>query len=167
MDLKEKKFLTLVENHKGIIHKVGRIYMDVKEDREDLHQEIMIQLWKSYDSFKGDSAFSSWMYRVAVNTAISYFKKEKRHSDTHMYQIYNEPESKPYDNKPDKQLEVFYSAVQQLSAVEKAVVFYYMEGLSHKEIGAQLGISEGNARVKLNRTKEKLQNIIKNYHYES
>jgi len=161
VDLKEKRFLTLVENHKGIIHKVGRIYMDTKEDREDLHQEIMIQLWKSYDSFKGESAFSSWMYRVAVNTAISCFKKEKRHSDTHMYPVYNEPESKPYDNKPDKQLEVFYSAVQQLSAVEKAVVFYYMEGLSHREIGEQLGISEGNARVKLNRTKEKLQNIIK------
>ncbi|WP_437918662.1 RNA polymerase sigma factor [Sphingobacterium sp. LRF_L2] len=78
MDKKEKQFLKLITSHKGILHKVGRIYMDTISDREDLHQEIIIQLWKSYESFKGDSEFSSWMYRVAVNTAISYYKKEKR-----------------------------------------------------------------------------------------
>lgn len=72
----EKTFLNLMEAHKGILHKVARLYMDSPEDREDLQQEIMIQLWKSYQNFKGDSAFSSWMYRVAINTAISYFKKE-------------------------------------------------------------------------------------------
>lgn len=167
MKSREKKFLSLVENHKGIIHKVGRIYMDTKEDREDLHQEIIVQLWKSYDSFKGDSAFSSWMYRVAVNTAISYFKKEKRRTEAHIYDVHIEPSSNPYDNRQDKQLEIFYTAVQELSSVEKAIVFYFMEGLSHREIGGYLGISEVNARVKLNRTKEKLQNIIKKYGYES
>ncbi len=141
--------------------------MDTAEDREDLHQEIIIQLWKSYGNFKGESEFSSWMYRVAVNTAITYFKKEKRRSDTFTYEVIKEPVSEPYDDQKDQQLEVFYKAVQQLTAVEKAVILYFMEGLSHKEIGGQLGISEVNARVKLSRTKEKLQNIIKNSGHES
>ena len=141
--------------------------MDTAEDREDLLQEIIIQLWKSYGNFKGESEFSSWMYRVAVNTAITYFKKEKRRSDTFTYEVIKEPVSEPYDDQKDQQLEVFYQAVQQLTAVEKAVILYFMEGLSHKEIGGQLGISEVNARVKLSRTKEKLQNIIKKSGHES
>lgn len=163
MKEKEREFLMQLEAHKGILHKVGRMYMDSLEDRADLHQEIIIQLWKSYDNFKGQSAFSSWMYRVAVNTAISYFKKRKQHSHSVGLDSIAEPANEPYDPNPDKQLDVFYRAVQQLSPVEKAIILYFMEGLPHREIGLQLGITEGNARVKLNRTKEKLQNIIKTY----
>lgn len=165
--LNEKLFLNRLEEHKGILHKVARMYMDNKEDREDLHQEIIAQLWKSYSNFKGDAAFSTWMYRVAINTAITYFKKDKRRSDRYDYAQANEPESESYDNKKDKQLEIFYNAVQQLNPVEKALIFYFMEGLSHRDTGVQLGISEGNVRVKLNRTKEKLQHIIKAFDYES
>jgi RNA polymerase sigma factor (sigma-70 family) len=163
----EQRFLTLVEAHKGILHKVAKLYIDTPEDREDLHQEIIIQLWKSFGNFKGESEFSSWMYRVAINTAISFFKKEKRRNDVISYDQVKEPESENYDGEKDRQLEIFYRAVHQLTAVEKALIFYYMEGLSHQTIGLQLGISEGNARVKLNRTKEKLQNIIKKTGYES
>lgn len=163
----EKTFLNLIEVHKGILHKVARLYMDSSEDREDLQQEIIIQLWKSYQNFKGESAFSSWMYRVAINTAISYFKKEKRRSDVYNYDGAKEPENEDYNPEKDRQLEVFYQAVQELNAVEKALIFYFMEGLSHRETGIQLGLSEGNVRVKLNRTKEKLQQIIKKTNYES
>lgn len=167
MEINETQFLALVSAHKGILHKVGRMYVDTAEDREDLHQEIIIQLWKSYANFKGESEFSSWMYRVAVNTAITYFKKEKRRNDTFGHEIIKDPISEPYDAQKDEQLELFYKAVQELTAVEKAVILYFMEGLPHKEIGLQLGITEVNARVKLNRTKEKLQTIIKKYGYES
>lgn len=165
--LNEKTFLHLIEVHKGILHKVARLYMDNKADREDLQQEIMIQLWKSYQNFKGESAFSSWMYRVAINTAISYFKKEKRRSDIYTYESTKEPENEDYNPEKDRQLLLFYQAVQELNAVEKALIFYFMEGLSHRETGIQLGINEGNVRVKLNRTKEKLQQIIKKTGYES
>lgn len=163
----EKTFLNLMEVHKGILHKVSRLYMDTPQNREDLQQEIMIQLWKSYQNFKGESAFSSWMYRVAINTAISYFKKEKRRRDVYDYESTKEPEHEEYSPEKDLQLEIFYDAVQQLNAVEKALIFYFMEGLSHRETGIQLGINEGNVRVKLNRTKEKLQQIIKKLGYES
>lgn len=165
--LDEKAFLDLLEVHKGILHKVARLYMDNPEDRKDLQQEIIIQLWKSYPKFKGESAFSSWMYRVAINTAISSFKKEKRRSDVYNYNTEKEPEQEDYDPEKDQQLEVFYRAIQQLNGVEKALIFYFMEGLSHRDTGIQLGISEGNVRVKLNRTKEKLQQIIKKIGYES
>lgn len=163
----EATFLQLINQHKGILYKASRIYADSIEDREDLQQEIMIQLWKSYQTFKGNSEFSTWMYRVAINTAITFLKKEKQranhHTDTpHHFEFQNEE----YNPSKDKQLEVFYKSVQELKPLEKAIIFYFMEGLSHKEIGNNMGLSEGNARVKLNRTKEKIQNIIKKSGYE-
>jgi RNA polymerase sigma-70 factor (ECF subfamily) len=164
--LNEKLFLNHIDEHKGILHKVARMYMHSKEDREDLQQEIIVQLWKSYSKFKGDSAFSTWMYRVSINTAITYFKKDKRRSDRYAYDIAHEPEHEPYNTDKEKQLELFYFAAQQLNKIEKALIFYFMEGLSHRDTGTLLGISEGNVRVKLNRTKEKLQNIIKKLDHE-
>lgn len=163
----EVTFLKLINQHKGILYKASRIYADSTEDREDLQQEILIQLWKSYQNFKGNSEFSTWMYRVAINTAITYLKKEKQRNSNqttydHQYEILQED----YNPKKDKQLDVFYHAVQELNPLEKAVIFYFMEGMSHKEIGNNLGLSEGNARVKLNRTKEKIQQIIKKAGYE-
>ncbi|MBB6333227.1 RNA polymerase sigma-70 factor (ECF subfamily) [Chryseobacterium sediminis] len=163
----ENAFLKLVNQHKGILYKASRIYADSVEDREDLQQEILIQLWKSYQNFKGNSEFSTWMYRVAINTAITYLKKEKQRSNNHTDAPHHfEVLQEDYNPTKDRQLEIFYSAVQELNSLEKAVIFYFMEGMSHKEIGNNLGLSEGNARVKLNRTKEKIQQIIKKSGYE-
>lgn len=163
----ETAFLKLINQHKGILYKTSRIYADSVEDREDLQQEILIQLWKSYQNFKGNSEFSTWMYRVAINTAITYLKKEKnRTSNQADVPSHFEVQNEDYNPSKDRQLEVFYAAVQQLKSVEKAVIFYFMEGMSHKQIGDNLGLSEVNARVKLNRTKEKIQQIIKKSGYE-
>lgn len=162
----EKEFLLYLQQHKGILLKVSRMYMDTPEDQEDLRQEIIIQLWKSYGHFKGASEFSTWMYRVAINTAITYFKKEKKKKDTFSDKELPEAPLVEYDTVRDKQMEQFYNAVHQLKPVEKALIFYLLEGMTHKKIGEHLGISEINARVKLNRTKEKLQLIIKNNSHE-
>ncbi|RKS96785.1 RNA polymerase sigma factor [Chryseobacterium defluvii] len=163
----EITFLKQVNQHKGILYKASRMYADSLEDREDLQQEIMIQLWKSYQSFKGNSEFSTWMYRVAINTAITYLKKEKQRTTNHSDAPHHfEVQTEEYNPAKDKQLEIFYKAVQELNPLEKAIIFYFMEGLSHREIGNHLGLSEGNARVKLNRTKEKIQQIIKKSGYE-
>lgn len=163
----ETTFLKLVNRHKGIVYKASRIYADSVEDREDLQQEILIQLWKSYQNFKGNSEFSTWMYRVAINTAITYLKKEKQRSGSHTEVPHHfEVQQEDYNPAKDRQLEIFYSAVQELNPLEKAVIFYFMEGMSHKEIGNNLGLSEGNARVKFSRTKEKIQQIIKKSGYE-
>lgn len=166
MKNKEKEFLEQMEAHKGIIHKISRMYMDAEDDQQDLAQEIIYQLWKSYDSFQQQSQFSTWMYRVALNTALVFFKKEKKKmsvTDTmpeHLAMEENVTATK------ELQLAHFYRAVQKLERLEKALVFLHLENYSHKEIGENLGISEGNARTKLSRAKDKLKELIKKQGYE-
>ncbi len=165
MKVKEQEFLSRIEKHKGILYKVSKMYMDNIDDQEDLFQEIVCQLWKAYDSFKGESQFSTWMYRVAINTAIVFLKKEKRKVDKYELPSTNIREEENDSEVKEKQIEYFYKAVQKLEKIDKAIIFYQLEGFSHKEIGENLGISEGNARVKLNRAKEKLKELIKNQGY--
>ncbi|WP_410220619.1 RNA polymerase sigma factor [Pedobacter sp.] len=159
-------FLELINQHKGIIHKAAKMYMNQPEDQEDLFQEIVGQLWKAYPTFKGNSKFSTWMYRVALNTALVFFKKEHKKPDkvslNHEFDIADINDS----HEKEEKLTYLYKAVQELNQIEKALIFLYLEDLSHREIAENLGISEINTRVKLNRTKEKLQQIIKNNGYE-
>ncbi|QTV06965.1 sigma-70 family RNA polymerase sigma factor [Faecalibacter bovis] len=162
----QQEFLKLIDKHKGILYKVSRMYMDNSEDQNDLVQEIVMQLWKSYERFEGNSQFSTWMYRVSLNTALTYFKKEKKKSERFTFLENVDKVDEVDSNEKEQQLELFYKAVHELNKVEKALIFLFLEGQSHKEIGQNLGITEGNARVKLNRTKDKLQNIIKTYGYE-
>jgi len=167
LSTKETRFLQQVEAHNGILCKICRIYQDNPADQHDLLQEILLQLWLSYDSFRGDSQFSSWMYRVAFNTAIVFFKKEKRRQDTFITAPYNQlPEELQPVRDQGEQLRIFYRAVQKLNKVEKALIFLFMEGQSGKEIAAILGITPLNVRVRLGRTKEKLKYIIKTLGYE-
>nr|WP_286399961.1 sigma-70 family RNA polymerase sigma factor [Myroides odoratimimus] len=157
-----------MEKHKGILYKVSKMYMDNQEDQNDLYQEIVLQLWKSYTRFQGQSQFSTWMYRVALNTAITYFKKAKQVVGRN--EVFDEKmksmQSSEVDMDIESQVHYLYKAIYLLNDVEKALVFLYLEGFSHQDIGRNLGISEGNARVKLNRTKSKLQEIIKDQGYE-
>jgi RNA polymerase sigma factor (sigma-70 family) len=162
---KEKEFLNRIESHKGILYKVSKMYMDTADDQQDLFQEIVCQLWKSYESFRNESQFSTWMYRVAINTAIVFLKKEKRKVDKYEIASENIKEEDDDSHIKESQIDHFYKAVQKLEKIDKAIIFYQLEGFSHREIGDNLGISEGNARVKLNRAKEKLKEIIKNQGY--
>jgi RNA polymerase sigma factor (sigma-70 family) len=162
----EKEFLALIDKHKGLLHKVSRMYMDEPEDQEDLFQEIVLQLWKSYGTFRGESQISTWMYRVAVNSALTFFKKEKKKPDNTRLHPEMDVKDDTDDMHRETQLDYFYKAVHLLNPVEKALIFLFLEGQSHKEIGSNLGITEVNARVKLNRTKDKLQDIIKKQGYE-
>ncbi|KVV13366.1 Sigma-24 [Flavobacterium sp. TAB 87] len=154
-----------MEVHKGILYKISKMYMDNADDQQDLFQEIICQLWKSYDTFRNESQFSTWMYRVALNTAIVFLKKEKRKVDKYPIATENIKEDESDSELKEDQMKHFYTAIQKLEKIDKAILFYQLEGYSHKEIGANLGISEGNARVKLNRAKEKLKEIIKDQGY--
>ncbi len=142
------------------------MYMDNNDDQQDLFQEIVYQLWKAYDSFRKESQFSTWMYRVAINTAIVFLKKEKRKIDKYELTSINIIEEASDSDVKEAQLDHFYRATQQLNKIDTAIIFYHLEGLSHKESAENLGISEVNARVKLNRAKEKLKEIIKKQGYE-
>lgn len=164
--MKEEEFLHKVNRHKGILYKVSRMYFDNLDDQQDLFQEIMLQLWKSVLSFNGDSEFSTWMYRVALNTALAFFKKEKRKPDSYKGIDY-EPIAPENDlDEKEQQLAHFYKATKELNKIEKALILLFIEGYSGKEIAKNLGITEANVRVKTNRTKKKLQYIIKKQGYE-
>jgi len=157
----ELKFAEELEKNQSIIHKVCRSYTNNEASHKDLFQEITIQLWKAYPKFRGDSKFSTWMYRVAFNTAISLYRKSKRSIDTtQIYDNLKELEYHDYDETKDKQLELLYQAIYSLNDIEKALALMYLEDKSYKEISETLGISEVNARVKMNRTKTKLKNIL-------
>ena len=162
MDNKEARFLQLIGENKGILYKISKIYEDNLEDRDDLVQEIILQLWRAFDSFRAESKFSSWMYRVALNTAIVFFKKQKRRPDDQPlpYQ-FDRPEEQSTAGEKEEQLAAFYKAVQQLNKVEKALIYLYMEDVPYTEIASNLGITEVNVRVRLNRIKNKLKEIIK------
>ncbi|EJL75426.1 RNA polymerase sigma factor [Chryseobacterium populi] len=157
----EQEFLDKIEKHKGIIFKISKMYMDEKDDRDDLFQEITYQIWKAYPGFKGQSEFSTWLYRIALNTAIIFLKSEKRRSfianeDLSHYKI----EQDEYDHGKEEKLSKMYHAIHQLNPIDKAFIFYYLENFSGKEIADQMGISEGNVRVKMNRAKNKLKDIL-------
>jgi RNA polymerase sigma-70 factor (ECF subfamily) len=157
----KKKFAEELEKNQGIIHKVCRSYTNSEAAHKDLFQEITIQLWKAYPKFRGESKFSTWMYRVSFNTAISLYRKSKRDvQTTQIYDNLKELEYQDYDESPDKQLELLYKAIYSLNDIEKALALMYLEDKSYKEIAKTLGISEVNARVKMNRTKTKLKNIL-------
>lgn len=162
----ETIFLSLINQHQEIIHKISKMYMKEAENQRDLFQEIIVQLWKAYPTFKGKSKFSTWMYRVALNTALVYFKKENRKVDQALLDDNLNIADVNDGESEEEKLDYLYKAVQELNAVEKALIFLFLENQSHREIAENLGISEINARVKLNRTKEKLQIIIKKNGYE-
>lgn len=157
----ENKFLTELDQNQNIIHKVCRTYTNNEHAHKDLFQEITIQLWRAYPKFRGDSKFSTWMYRVAFNTAISLYRKTKRDIDTGpLFDNMKELEYKEYNDEKDKQLDLLYKAIHSLNDIEKALALMYLEDKSYEEIAQTLGITEINARVKMNRTKTKLKNIL-------
>ena len=158
----EKQFLEQIEKHKGILFKISKMYMDNYDDQKDLFQEITYQVWKAYPSFKGDSRFSTWLYRVALNTAIIFLKSEKKKSIIHNPEIQDlKIEVEDYNFEKEEKLKIMYDAIHQLNEIDKALIFYYLENYSGKEIAVNMGISEVNARVKLNRAKKKIKKLIK------
>ena len=157
----ETKFLSDFEQNQNIVHKVCRIYTTNRDAHNDLFQEITIQLWKNYSKFRGDAKFSTWMYRVALNTAISLYRKSTRRVKTQdiadfAYKIKGED----YDDTQELQLKALYNAIRKLGDIDKALIFLYLEDKPYKEIAATLGISDVNARVKMNRAKEKLKKAL-------
>jgi RNA polymerase sigma factor (sigma-70 family) len=157
----EHNFVELLEKHQNIVHKVCRLYTYNYDDHNDLFQEITIQLWKAYPKFRGDAKFSTWMYRVGLNTAITLYRKSKRRINTQDFgDVEFKISAEEYDDTEEQQLKLLYKAVRQLNDIEKALVFLYLEDKNYREISETMGISEVNARVKMNRVKTKLRTIL-------
>ncbi|GGW33236.1 RNA polymerase sigma factor [Arenibacter certesii] len=157
----EHQFVTELEHNQNIVHKVCTLYTNDRDAHNDLFQEITIQLWKAYPKFRGDSKFSTWMYRVALNTAITLYRKSKKSVPTLDYDSVNfKISADEYDPTEEQQLKLMYNALKELGDIDKALVFLYLEDKNYTEIAETLGITEVNARVKMNRIKNKLKTIL-------
>ena len=159
----QEEFVRQVQANEGIIHKVCRLYGHTQPDREDLFQEIVVQLWKAVPTFRGRSKFSTWMYRVALNTAISDFRKKKRSlplSETEMATL--EIKNDLGEGDEEEKLNTIYAAISLLPEIDKAIVMLYLEDRNYEEMEDILGINSNNLRVKMNRIKEKLRQLTKN-----
>ena len=157
----EALFVKQLKENQNIIHKICRLYTTDADAHKDLFQEITIQLWKAFPKFRGDSKFSTWAYRVALNTAITLYRKSKRTIATIEFEgrQHFTPDI-DYNYEEEEQLKLMYQAVYQLNDIEKALIFMYLEDKDYQEIAETLGISEVNARVKMNRIKGKLKKIL-------
>lgn len=158
----DQEFLKLLNRYQPVIHKVCHMYADSPEDRRDLFQETLYQLWRSYPSFTGRSDFGTWMYRIALNTAITALRKERRKPEHVQIDDGLLQEVTPSDTLDEAQrTNLLYRAIRRLNQIERALVLLYLEDLSYKEMSDILGLSESNIGVKLNRIKTKLQNFIR------
>ena len=158
----DQEFLEFLNRFQYMIRRVCNMYADSPEDREDLFQEICYQLWRSYPSFRGGSSRETWMYRVALNSAVSALRRKTKASkhielDTDLAQV-----SSP-DPRADRDMRVddLFSMIRRLNHVDRALVLLYLEDLSYKELASILGLSESNVGVKLNRIKAKLQSFAR------
>ena len=158
----EAEFVSLLEEHQNIVHKICRLYTQSEAEHKDLFQEISIQLWRSFDRFEGKSKFSTWIYRVGLNTAITLYRKNKKKLDTYpLNDEISRIELDQYDPLVDEQLNWLYQTIEEFSEIDKALVLLYLEDKRYDEIAQTLGISAVNARVKMNRIKQRLKKMIK------
>lgn len=155
---RQARFVTLVEAHQGAIRKIAAIYAHDRQDREDLLQEIALQLWRSFDSFRGEAAFSTFLYRVALNTALMHQRRSPRR--TSGVEAKDEDAVSPAVTRDDEDVERLYAAIRELGAIDRTIVLLVLEGRSYGEIATVTGLTEGNVGVRLLRSKERLSRLL-------
>ena len=147
-----------MDEHQGMVHHISAMYANSLEERDDLSQEIILQLWRSFRSFQNQSKFSTWLYRVALNTAISYLRKSKKFQWTTLDKA-DGIAIDPIDNL-DEDIRYLYQTINKLSKVDRAITMLYLEEYSYEEMAEILGISPVNVGVRINRIKKKLKVLM-------
>jgi RNA polymerase sigma factor (sigma-70 family) len=158
---KKETFITTIDTHKKIIYKIVNSYCQNKEDRKDLEQEIIIQLWNSFDKYNAEYKYSTWMYRIALNVAISFYRKEKKwsvkndfYNENSIYSIADENEN---ETELDYNIKLLQEFINNLNELNKALMLLYLEEKPYDEIAEILGITKTNVATKINRLKLKLK----------
>jgi RNA polymerase sigma-70 factor (ECF subfamily) len=153
----QERFRALLEEHRRILYKVCNSYCRNRDDREDLAQEIVVQLWRAFGGFDDRYRFSTWMYRIALNVAISFYRRESTRSrhvlsdDERLLEAVDTKEGEP------EEVRLLYQLIEGLEPLNKALVLLYLDGNSYREIAEVLGITETNVATKLNRLKSRLK----------
>ena len=159
--VRKSRFLELVEQNQDIVHKICGLYAVNTDDRKDLSQEIVCQLWKSYQSFRGDSKFTTWMYKVALNTALLNLRRNRCRVRTEsLKEHHGDIPTETIDREKHGKISRLYEAINQLREFDRAVILLYLEQFSYREIAEVIGISEANVSVRLVRIKKKLKELF-------
>lgn len=162
-------FKRWLELHSGLIFKVARAFAPGDADRDDLAQEILLQLWRSLPRFEGRAKESTWIYRVALNTALAWHRNENKHRATQTTLPAIEEIPDPGDSaarERSEQVARLYAAIRRLPKVDVALLLLYLDDLSYREIADVIGISETNVGVKLNRARKTLASLMKEVPHE-
>jgi len=157
---KEEDFTRIIKDHEGVIFKITTIYTDGAEDQKDLYQEIVYQLWRAYDMFRGEAKISTWMYRVALNTAITRLKKEKRKGNRVGIDQIVLKQTENYNTDFEEKLKILYAHIKKLNDLEKGLILLLLEGKKYDEIAAITGLSPSNVGTRISRIKQKLKTQI-------
>lgn len=157
----KKEFTDLINDNRALIFKVCNLYCNNAEDRKDLFQEVVLQLWKSYPSFRKESAGSTWIYRVALNTAISNFRKESKKPENVSISLFDIEIPAMSGTDANENKSILYAAINDLGEIEKAIILLYLDEKSYDEISEIIGITNTNVGARLNRIKAKLSKLIK------
>ncbi|WP_159521109.1 RNA polymerase sigma factor [Sunxiuqinia indica] len=160
---KEEQFKQIVKDNEERVRRICRYYSNCNEESKDMYQEILINIWKSLDSYRGEAAISTWIYRIAINTSLSMsgktFKQLKFRVDMDMQHLGSLIDDNGAEQKKllEKQLDRMQTQINQLTIIDKALISLLLEGLSSKEIANVVGLTEPNVRVKIHRIKESLR----------
>lgn len=157
----EKSFVKLVNENQGLIHKVCILYETDKELRNDLFQEIVLQLWKSFPTFRGEAKITTWMYRIALNTAISGLRKLGRKIKTEELDEFHFNISDHAEDHFEEDFQKLQWAIRQLTEIERAMIMMALDEVPYDEIAENIGITQNNVRVRMNRIREKIRNLIR------
>jgi RNA polymerase sigma-70 factor (ECF subfamily) len=154
----EKEFLSQLKEHQNIIYKLVHLYATSEEDKKDLYQEILFQAWKTYSSFRRDAKFSTWLYRLSLNTIFTIQRKTNKmdYTDTTKY------EEQLVTVAVNDEKERLYKAIRTLSETERAIVSLHLDGYDNREVSELLGITANLVGVKLHRAKQQLTTLLKN-----
>ena len=156
----EKEFTQLIDQNRGIIYKVIRLYVNHEEDERDLFQEILFQAWRSYPRFKGQSKFSTWLYRVGLNTVLTFKRRPQLvvpHEDLSILKATIEEKTLP------EETEALYIAIRELNEIDRMIISLHLDGYENEEVAEISGLTKNNVAVKLHRIKETLTKKLKAY----
>ena len=156
----DQAFLGEVNRNLGIAYKIARLYFTDPDDREDVIQEMMYQLWRSYQRFSGRSKFSTWMYSVCLNTALTYVRKTGRRRSEPLSAAHLQIADQARESEEEK-IAMMYRAIAGLPPLNRALILLYLDDLSYEEIAAITGLSKSNVGVRLVRIKDQLEKVLK------
>lgn len=172
MDNREQVFRSWIERHQGLLFKVIRAYASTIEDQDDLFQEMLLQLWQSIPKYRGEAKETTWIYRVALNTALVWVRTQKRQRKKHERILKDTIAEQRIPNevndgvRDDKLVEQLYQAIRQLPVIDASLMLMHLDELSYEEMGQVVGITKNHVGVRLNRAKKKLGEIIKGVRHE-